>query len=158
VRVEVVRSARRRKTVQAILRGDVVTVHVPAHMSVSEQERHVDELVARLLRTHRSSGIDVEARARRLAQRYGLPQPVSVRWSDNQRASWGSCSVASGNVRLSTKLVDLPPWVVDYVLVHELAHLVHPDHSAAFHAVVARYPKAERALGFLMAKDLDPRT
>jgi predicted metal-dependent hydrolase len=41
--------------------------------------------------------------------------------------------------------------VLDYVLVHELAHLVVPDHSPAFHEIVDRYPRAERARGFLIA-------
>jgi len=63
--------------------------------------------------------------------------------------------VDRGAVRVSRRLADFPPWVLDYVLVHELAHLAEADHSPAFWALVARYPLAERARGFLMAKGLE---
>jgi hypothetical protein len=97
-----------------------------------------------------TEGVDVEARARALARRYDLPQPSSVRWVDNQRSRWGSCTPADGTIRISSRLAAFPPWVVDFVLVHELAHLAEPSHGPAFHALVARYPRAERAMGFLM--------
>jgi predicted metal-dependent hydrolase len=142
--------------VQAFLRGDVITVHVPGWMSPEEETRHVAALVDRLLRQHRSAEIDLEVRARAVADRYGFPRPTSIRWVDNQRARWGSCSTTTGDIRVSNRLVDCPPWVLDYLLVHELAHLLEPNHSPAFWALVERYPKSERARGFLMAKGLEP--
>ena len=155
VRVEVVRSPRRRKTVQAYLSGNVITVHVPAWMSANEEAEHVNSLVGRLLRQHRSSDIDLGDRAAVVADRYGLPRPGSIRWADNQRSRWGSCTTATGDIRISRRVADFPPWVLDYLLVHELAHLVEPNHSPAFWAVVNRYPLAERARGFLMAKGVE---
>ena len=154
--VEVVRSPKRRKTVSAEIVDGVVRVRVPAWMNAAEIDRQVAELVPRLERRLRSEHVDLMARAQRLARRFALPEPVSVEWSDNQRRQWGSCQVGSGEIRLSRRLADYPSWVVDYVLVHELAHLVHADHSPAFRALVDRYPRAERARGFLIAKDLDP--
>ena len=78
------------------------------------------------------------------------PVPVSVRWSDRQQRRWGSCTPAEGTIRLSRRLEGMPTWVLDYVLVHELAHLLVPDHSRRFWEYVERYPLAERAKGFLM--------
>jgi predicted metal-dependent hydrolase len=149
--VEIVRSPRRRKTVQAILGDGVIRVHVPARMSQHEVDTYVAELVPRLERRLRSDHIDLDRRARTLAHRYDLPVPASVVWAENQRRRWGSCAPYSGRIRISQQLADFPPWVLDYVLVHELAHLVHADHSPAFTALVDRYPRAERARGYLMA-------
>jgi predicted metal-dependent hydrolase len=153
--VEVVRSAKRRKTVSAEVVDGVVRVRVPSWMNAAEVDRQVAELVPRLERRLRSEHVDLMARAQRLARRFDLPEPTLVEWSDNQRRQWGSCQVLSGEIRLSRRLAEFPSWVVDYVLVHELAHLVHPDHSPAFRALVDRYPRAERARGFLIAKDLE---
>jgi hypothetical protein len=107
--------------------------------------------VGRLERRYQAASVDLETRAAQLATRYSLPKPTSVTWAE-QRSRWGSCTPSTGQIRISTRLAGWPPWVLDYVLVHELAHLVVADHSPAFHALVDRYPKAERARGFLMAK------
>jgi predicted metal-dependent hydrolase len=153
--VEVVRSRKRRKTVQAVVTDGTIRVHMPAWMSKRDEAEYVEALVARIEKKYRSEHVDVDERARQLARTYRLPQPRSVRWSDIQRARWGSCSTDTGDIRVSRRLADWPTWVLDYVLVHELAHLVEANHSPAFHALVARYPKAERAMGFLIAKGLD---
>ena len=151
--VEIVRSPRRRKTVAAELRGGVVRVHVPTWMAQADVDEHVAELVPRLERRWRSDHVDLPARAVELSDRYDLPRPTSVVWAENQRRQWGSCNVHTGEIRLSMRLADYPSWVLDYVLLHELAHLVHADHSPAFKAIVARYRLAERARGFLLAKE-----
>jgi predicted metal-dependent hydrolase len=68
---------------------------------------------------------------------------------------WGSCTPATRSIRISNRLAPFPSWVLDYVIVHELAHLSVPDHSRAFWTLVERFPKAERARGFLVAKSGD---
>jgi predicted metal-dependent hydrolase len=154
-RVEVVRSSRRKKTVSASLVGDVVRVQMPAWMSKSDEERYVSHLVERIARQQRRGRVDVAARALKLAERFDLPVPASVRWVGNQDSLWGSCTIHSRDIRVSDRLARFPAWVVDYVLVHELAHLAVPNHSEHFWTLVNRYPKAERARGFLIAKGLD---
>lgn len=153
--VEVVRSAKRRKTVSARVVGGVLRVSIPAWLSKAEEQRFVDDMVRRFERRQTSSAIDLAARARTLAARYGLPAPSSIRWVDNQTSRWGSCTPTDGAIRISSRLAGFPTWVLDFVIVHELAHLVEPGHGPRFAALVARYPKAERATGYLIAKGLE---
>jgi hypothetical protein len=91
------------------------------------------------------------ARAAALSDAFfdGSAVPASVRWVDNQNRRWGSCTPSEGTIRLSTRLRGMPEFVVDYVLVHELAHLHEPSHDERFWALVHAYPQTERALGFL---------
>ena len=108
-----------------------------------------------MARRQHSEGTDVDARARGLARRLDLPSPAGVRWVDNQSTRWGSCTMATGEIRVSRRLAEYPRWVLDYVLVHELAHLAVPDHSPAFWSLVGRYELSERARGYLIAKGLE---
>ncbi len=150
--VRVVRSAKRRKTVNARVVDGVIEVRVPARMSKADEKRFVAELVERIERRELEKQVDVGQRSRELAQRFDLPLPASIRFVDNQHSRWGSCSIESREIRLSSRLANYPTWVLDYVIVHELAHLVVAEHSPAFHALVDRYPRAERARGYLHAK------
>jgi predicted metal-dependent hydrolase len=156
VNVEVIRSPRRRKTVQARRVNGVVRVTIPATMTRAEEERWVAEMLRRLDRSTGADGVDLEERAAKLADRYELPRATSIRWVDNQELRWGSCTPVDGSIRISSKLLSEPAWVLDYVIVHELAHLVVPGHSQKFWGLVDRYPRAERARGWLMARAAGP--
>ncbi len=111
-------------------------------------------LVARVARTWNADGIALTERASALARRYELPNAREIKWVDNQRSRWGSCTPATGTVRLSHRLAGFPDWVLDYVIVHELAHLAEAGHGPAFWDLVNRYPLTERARGFLIAKGM----
>lgn len=152
--VEVRRSARRRRTVSAYRDGDRTVVLIPARMSRTEERHWVGVMLERLAKQdarRRPGDEELMARARELAKRYlgGRAEPASVRWVGNQGSRWGSCTPADRTIRLSTRLQGMPGWVVDYVLVHELAHLLVPGHGPRFWAEVERYPRAERARGYL---------
>lgn len=155
--IEVRRSQRRRRTVSAYRDGGRVVVLIPAQFSRAEEREWVDRMVERLdareQRVRRTDG-DLAARAERLAGRHLSDFPAasrfaSVRWVHNQNGRWGSCTPADGTIRISHRVREMPDWVIDYVLLHELAHLVVPSHGAEFWALVARYPKSERARGYL---------
>ena len=153
--VEVRRSAKRRRTVSAYRDGDRTIVLLPARMTQTEEAEWVATMLARLAaKDARRPGGDDELRRRALglSRRHldGRARPDSVRWVTNQRGRWGSCTPAERTIRLSHRLRDMPDWVVDYVLVHELAHLLVPDHSPEFWAWVGRYPLTERARGYLL--------
>jgi predicted metal-dependent hydrolase len=152
--VEVIRSAKRRKTVSASIVGGKVVVRMPTYMTKAEEEEYVVTLVARLERQRRSEVVDLPTRARTLALRYGLPEPSSIRFVSNQSQRWGSCTPSTGEIRLSDRIASFPQWVLDAVIVHELAHLVHLGHTPDFWELANRYPKTERAYGFLIAKQL----
>ena len=156
--IEVRRSQRRRRTVSAYRDGERVVVLIPAQFSRAEEREWVDRMLERLesreRRARRTGDGELAARANRLALRYlpehpGAASPTSVRWVQNQNGRWGSCTPADRTIRLSHRVQEMPDWVIDYVLLHEIAHLVVPSHSPAFWALVARYPKAERARGYL---------
>jgi len=155
-KVEVRRSTRRRRTVSAYRDGEVTVVLLPARMTLAEERRWValmlERLAAKESRRRPAGGDDVLLqRAGRLGASYfdADVRPASIRWVDNQNARWGSCTPEDRSIRLSARLQSMPAWVVDYVIVHELAHLKVPGHDAAFWALVAAYPRAERARGYL---------
>ena len=154
--IELVRGTRRRKHVEAVQVGDRLRVSFPRWMSLSEASRIADELAARMAQRVDPDCIDVAARARRLARELGLPRARSVTWSDRQQSRWGSCTPADRSIRVSSRLAAFPTWVLDYVLVHELAHLLVDHHGPDHDALVDRFPLAERARGFLIAKDIYP--
>jgi predicted metal-dependent hydrolase len=157
--IEVRRSARRRRTVSAYRDGDRTIVLLPSRMSKADEREWVAVMVKRLADQDRRragkavrSDAELSARAGELSRRYldGAAQPASVRWVSNQVSRWGSCTPSDGSIRLSNRLTGMPSWVVDYVLVHELAHLLAEGHGPAFQALVARYPQSERARGYLL--------
>ena len=152
--VEVRISKRRKKTSEAKWVGGRIVVSLPSHLDVESRQKTIDWLVERLLTRHQlQSGLDdagLLARAIELSDRYLVgARPQSVRWVTNQTARWGSCSYYSGHIRLSHRLRVVPDWVLDSVLVHELAHLTHPDHSRAFHKLAGAYPRHKEAGVFL---------
>jgi predicted metal-dependent hydrolase len=129
-------------------------VLLPGRMSKADEDRWVTEMLGRLDRQdarRRPGTAELEERAATLSERYleGRAVPKSVTWSTRQNGRWGSCTPADGTIRLSSRLQGMPDWVVDYVLLHELAHLLQPGHDPAFWALVGRYPRTERARGFL---------
>lgn len=154
LQVQVRRSRRRRSTVTAYRDGATVVVLLPARLSSAQEREWVRRMVARLDaqdRRRRPGDAELAARGQALSERYlaGRARPLTVSWATNQHHRWGSCTPADGSIRLSTRLRGMPPWVLDYVLLHELAHLLEAGHGAAFWQLLEAYPKTERARGFL---------
>lgn len=157
--IEVRRSARRRRTVAAYRDGDKIIILMPARTSKADERRLVTEMVERVTRREarmanagpRAGDSSLLSRARQLSNTYldGRAQPISVRWVTNMSHRWGSCTIGDRTIRLSHRLQSMPSWVIDYVLLHELCHLIEPGHDHAFWAWVQRYPRTERARGFL---------
>lgn len=151
--VEIRASSRRKKTGTAHWSGSRIVVQIPARIRGRERVTFVDDLVERLMtqRPQNSGGdASLEERALELADQFndGVV-PSSVRWVKNQQARWASCSPASREIRISNRLRQCPQWVIDAVLVHELAHLQEVGHTPLFNELANRYPRQEESAYFL---------
>jgi predicted metal-dependent hydrolase len=155
--IRILATRRRRRTVAARLRSGVLELMVPEAMPVAERERWAEAMRKRLeRRLRRAVPTDerLERRARALNDRLfgGRLRWTSIGFGEMAR-QWGSCAFTVGEIRIANRAARLPDWVLDYLLVHELAHLEHSDHSSGFHELEDRYPLTERAKGYLMALD-----
>ncbi len=168
--VEYVRHARARRYLLRVRVDGSVRVTIPRRGSKREAVRFVESHAAWIaerlrdaarVRTARRPPLPVEdvralkrcaaetlpARLHALAERLGLTvNKVSIR---DQRWRWGSCS-RQAHICLNWRLIQMPDWVRDYVLIHELMHLRRMDHSPAFwrHVAVA-CPDYQRARTWL---------
>lgn len=139
-------------------------VSIPATMSRAQEREWVAEMLRRLERTEQRRRPGRAAGDAALAERAGTvaaeyldaigpggrwPRPVSVRWVAPMRTRWASCTPSDATIRLSERLRDVPGWVLDHVLLHELIHLRIPGHGSDFHETLARGPRTERAIGYL---------
>lgn len=160
--VVVRRSARRRRTVAAFWENGTAVVAIPAHFSKAQESEWVGRMLGklRLQGAKGSKGVGkrrpatdaaLATHATELSDRYfsGRAIPTSVRWVSNQNSRWGSATPSDGSIRLSDKLRPMPHWVIDYVLLHELAHLLVAGHNAAFWKLLDAYPETGRAKAFL---------
>ena len=160
--VEVRRSARRRRTVAAFWENGTAVVAIPASFSRAQEREWVHRMLEKLRlqgergtrgagRRRPRSDAALEAHAAELSAKYfgGRAVPSSVRWVGNQNSRWGSATPSDGTIRLSDKLQPMPQWVIDYVLLHELAHLLVAGHNAAFWRLLEAYPDTARAKAFL---------
>lgn len=146
-------STKRRKTATAWWEGPRLILALPAHVRGNEREDLVSWLVERALRhrpSHATSDAQLMVRSKELIERYDLGvEPASVRFVTNQQRRWGSCTPETGAIRLSDRLRSVPDWVLDAVLVHELAHLTHHGHGQDFRALADRHPRQAEATLFL---------
>lgn len=152
--IEIRRSKRRRRSVSARIETDRVVVLMPAGLSEAVEQRHVDDLLAQLQRREQRKRLahdDLPARATVLSKTYleGRAKPASITWVTNQGQRWGSCTPATGEIRISSAMEGMPSWVIDAVVVHELAHLLVPGHGPDFYAWVRNHPRYDEAQAFL---------
>lgn len=160
--LEVIRSRKRKRTISAEIRQGVLVVRAPASMTDAELAPHIEALRRRLEKQARKlnaprSDAELTGLAEELNRKYfdGALTWQSIRYVANMQKRYGSCTPSRGTIRISDRLAKMPKWVLEYVLVHELAHLVEANHGKAFWELVNRFPLAERARGYLMAVGLD---
>ena len=155
--VDVIRSARRTRTSSARLVEGRIQVRIPAWLSEEQERETVEKLVAKVRKRttpRRLSDAQLAERAERLNRTLldGRARPGSIRWVSNQNSRWGSCTLSTGAIRISDRLQNVPDYVLDSVIVHELVHtFIRGGHSEEFWEWANRAPKAERARGYLEA-------
>lgn len=94
---------------------------------------------------------DLMRRAELLARTYlgGRGVPSSIGWVTNQNSRWASATPAHRSIRLSRRLQGMPDHVIDYVILHEMSHLIEPSHNAVFWGLLETYPHTATAKAFL---------
>ena len=128
---------------------------VPARMSRKEIDTHIIELTSRIISAEQIMGdselIDLSELLinQFLQPEFDQLRPVSVTWSARQRELHGSCTSVDRTIRISKRIATAPPYVIEVVLLHELAHLLHHDHNNNFYQLVKRHPLYEQAEAFL---------
>ncbi|MCB0166860.1 MAG: M48 family metallopeptidase [Anaerolineae bacterium] len=158
--IKVVRSKKRKKTVSAREVDGVFVVQAPADMDDQDLQPIIENLQQRWQKKQVKVDLDDQSlhrRAQELNREYfgGKLKWESIKWVTNQNSRFGSCTPARGTIRLSHRLATMPAFVRDYVLIHEMAHLLEANHGPKFWKLVNRYPKTERARGYLMAVGLE---
>ena len=156
--IKIIRSLKRKKTVSARLNNGVLAVYAPAGIPDKELQpiiaRFKEKLLRKKLKRELDRKQDLKEIAENLNKKYfgGRLQITAIDYSINQNSRFGCCNLKTGKILISHRLAAMPDWVRDYVIVHELAHLIVPNHSKPFHNLTAKYRWEERAIGYLMAK------
>lgn len=157
--VRVIRSARRLRTVSTrLVNWRQIEVRAPIHIPEKELGTIIRQVIQRIIHTQirqRQSVNDdtLQKRAEEINRSLfgGKLHWKTIGYVSNQKRRFGSCTPSKGTIRISERLKQVPGWVLDYVIVHELVHLLEPGHGTAFWRLANRYEKAERARGYLMA-------
>lgn len=159
--VKVIRSRDRKKTIQAKMVGETLVIYLPAGLHREEEGKLIEKMKQKIekkrLKARANNGDYLNKRFDEFNKMYfdGKLKVNSIEFVSNQRWVRGSCTPSKGTIRISHKLLEMPKWVLDYVIMHEMSHLLHPNHSKAFWDRVGEYKYTERARGFLMAKGME---
>jgi predicted metal-dependent hydrolase len=146
---------KRVKNVNARLRGSTLFISAPPELPSKKLRQLAIEMARKLVRRAHAQKTNSEEDALTLAAKVArrFPQPPSVErvvFVTTQRARWGSYSQRTSTIRLNAALRSMPRWVVEAVVAHELAHAIHPDHSAAFWELLRSVcPDTDEAQAFL---------
>ncbi len=157
--IEVRRSTRRKKTIEAYRNGEKVIVSIPARMSQREANQVVDEMVKKILHDESApTNIQLFDRALLLNKKYldGKAIPVSVEWSSRMSRIWGARTIEDKTIRISDRLRDAPEYALDYLLIHELIHILIPGHGPDFRELLESYPQLDRAEGYFEGRTHRP--
>ena len=159
--IKVIRSPDRKKTIQAKIVGETLVIYLPTGLHREEEGKLIEKMKQKIekkkLKTQANKDDYLQKRFDDFNRMYfdRKLKANSIEFVSNQRWVRGSCTPSKGTIRISHKLLEMPKWVLDYVIMHEMSHLLYPNHSKAFWNKVGEYKFTERARGFLMAKGME---
>ncbi len=160
--VKIIRSSKRMKTISARVVGNELFVYIPNRFSKEEEKKWIAKMLKWAIERGRKKGLDehneeLKKRANELNRRYFANKLIwnSIEYVTNQNKVFGSCTSKKGRIRISDRLINMPDWVRDYVIIHELAHLIQLNHSKSFWNLVNQYKFTERARGYLMVSHME---
>ncbi len=152
MKFKIVKSKRRISTASVQQKENYFLLTVPDFLSQKHIEKIKNAFKKKIDRSQKRKN-NLEKLADKLNQQYfkGKLKYRSINWSRRQKRILGSCSVYSRDIRLSDKLKRAPLWVIKAVLLHEMTHIIYPDHGRKFNQKMAEYRLLERAKGYLYA-------
>ncbi|MGC8710285.1 MAG: M48 family metallopeptidase [Candidatus Micrarchaeia archaeon] len=135
------------KRTRASFHGNIILIKIPIGIGEEEKEVIVSKrsrrLISRLLLDKITNKVrDIGERS------FGLQvNKVAIRSTSSR---WGSCNVRSRNIHINFLLLFAPEWILDYVIIHEIAHIKEPNHSERFWAIVSQaFPRYKEAVVWL---------
>ena len=135
-----------RQGVLAELKSHDILIYLPDPISSSNKSKYCAQAISKLLSKRYLSAMKLRVLELNAQHFKKEVKGVQIR---NNSSNWGSCS-SQGNISLNSKLLLTPAWVRDYIIIHELAHLVEHNHSNKYWALVERampnYMEAEKWL------------
>jgi len=154
--IRIIRSTRRKRTIQAKQENGVFWIYLPSGMSPKEEKKWIERMITTTERRKQKKELNTENELEKRAQElnhqfFDGTLDFHIKYVMNQHTRFGSCTSATKTIRISDRVAKMPRWVQDYIIIHELAHLQHPDHSKQFWEKVNNYHYAERAKGYLIA-------
>lgn len=156
--VEIRRSRKRKRTISAAREGNKTILNVPFRMSLKDIEELARDLINKIdkqdPRAHLSDNELLE-RSKELSAKYlfSKVEAKSVTWSTRLTSTWGICTPIHAEIKITSRLRGMPQYVLDYVLLHELVHLVINDHGKEFDSFMKTFEFKEKAEGYLDALD-----
>ncbi|OQX18770.1 MAG: hypothetical protein BWK75_06275 [Candidatus Altiarchaeales archaeon A3] len=159
--VKVIKSARRRRTVSTKRVNGEILLYVSNSLSNEKIEKYIEWAKKRFEASDRKKNLvegdankNLENMAKELNKEYFNNELKwnKIEYSTEQNSKmFGNCHTMDKIIRISDRLLKMPKFVHDYVVVHELAHLKVSGHNEQFWNFVKRYEKMDMAKGYLMA-------
>lgn len=160
-RIKVRKSKRRKRTISAKLINNEIIVYAPHNVADIELNRAIAKFVKsfekRALKKEMSEARELDVIFSKLNNQFfdNRLKIESIEYSVNQNLIYGCCNYRMKRIKISHRIAKMPIWVKEYVLMHEMAHLLEPNHSKRFWDIVNQYKFSERARGFLIAKGME---